>query len=93
MGPTTTEFYRLYMVPGMQHCNGGPGATTFDMIVPLDRWANGGIAPESITASKSANGAVTRTRQLSPYPQEARWKGTGSTDEAANFVCAVPDQR
>lgn len=93
MGPNTTEFYRLYMAPGMQHCSGGPGATTFDMIAPLDCWVNGGIAPESITASRFTNGVVTRTRPLCPYPQEAKWKGTGSTDEAVNFVCAAPNQR
>jgi feruloyl esterase len=79
-------------VPGMQHCSGGPGATTFDMLSPLDRWTNGGDAPESILASKSANGVLTRTRPLCPYPQEARWKGTGSTDEAANFVCKLPER-
>lgn len=90
MGPGTQQFYRLYMVPGMQHW---PGATTFDMIAPLDRWASGGVAPESIIASKLTNGAVTRTRPLCPHPQEAKWKGNGSTDDAANFVCAVPDQR
>jgi feruloyl esterase len=94
MGPGTKDFYVLYMVPGMQHCSGGPGATTFDMIAPLDNWASHGNAPRSIIASKSANGQLIRTRPLCPYPQEARWKGTGSTDDAANFVCAaasVPD--
>ena len=93
MGGNTADFYRLYMVPGMQHCSGGPGATTFDMIAPLDQWVNRGVAPESITASKAVRGVVTRTRPLCPHPQEARWKGTGSTDEAANFECAVPSQR
>ena len=61
------------------------------MIAPLDHWASAGVAPQSITASKSANGVVTRTRPLCPYPQEAHWKGTGSTDEAVNFVCSVPE--
>jgi feruloyl esterase len=91
MGAGTKDFYLLYMVPGMQHCSGGPGATTFDMIAPLDHWASAGNAPASITASKSANGQLIRTRPLCPYPQEAGWKGTGSTDEAANFVCSVPE--
>jgi feruloyl esterase len=81
------------MVPGMQHCSGGPGAATFDMLIPLDRWVNQGTAPDSITASRSTNGMVTRTRPLCPYPQEAKWKGNGSTDEAVNFVCAIPDLR
>jgi feruloyl esterase len=89
MGPDTSAFYRLYMVPGMQHCSGGPGATTFDMVAPLDRWVTQAAAPESITASRMEKGAVVRTRPLCPYPQEAIWKGSGSTDEAANFVCAV----
>ena len=78
------------MVPGMQHCTGGPGATAFDMVEPLDRWVTQSVAPESILALKLTGGVVTRTRPLCPYPQEAKWKGTGSTDEAANFVCAAP---
>jgi feruloyl esterase len=89
MGSNTAQFYRLYMVPGMQHCNGGPGATTFDMVGPLDTWVTSGAAPDSILASKLTNGAVTRTRPLCPYPQEATWKGTGSTDDAASFSCTV----
>lgn len=86
----TAEFYRLFMVPGMQHCGGGPGTSAFDMLEPLDRWADKGIAPEKVIASHLANGAVDRTRPLCPYPTEAQWKGTGSTDDAANFVCALP---
>jgi feruloyl esterase len=87
---STVEFYRLFMVPGMWHCQGGPGATAFDMLEPLDKWADKGIAPEKIIASHVTNGMVERTRPLCPYPQEAQWKGTGSTDDAANFVCALP---
>jgi feruloyl esterase len=86
----TAEFYRLFMVPGMWHCQGGPGATSFDMIEPLDQWADKGIAPEKVIASHITNGVVERTRPLCPYPREAQWKGTGSTDDAANFVCALP---
>ena len=90
MGADVPAFYRLFMVPGMQHCNGGPGATTFDMLPSLDAWATTGTAPETVIASKVMNGVVTRTRPLCPYPLEAKWKGTGSTDEAANFSCAAP---
>jgi feruloyl esterase len=86
----TLEFYRLFMVPGMQHCQGGPGATSFDMIEPLDAWADKGIAPAKVIASHVTNGVVNRTRPLCPYPQEAQWTGVGNTDDAANFVCAVP---
>ncbi len=87
----TQEFYRLFMVPGMQHCGGGPGPATFDMLEALENWVEKGIAPDRIVASHSSNGAVDRTRPLCPYPQEARWNGSGSTDDAANFVCALPE--
>jgi len=86
----TQEFYRLFMVPGMQHCGGGPGPDTFDMISALDKWVTAGVAPEKVIATKVVNGAVERSRPLCPYPQEARWTGTGSTDRAENFVCVIP---
>jgi len=86
----TKRFYRLFMVPGMQHCTGGPGPSSFDMLDALDRWADQGKPPEQIVASHSTGGKVDRTRPLCPYPQEARWKGTGSTDQAENFVCVQP---
>jgi feruloyl esterase len=92
----TKEFYRLFMVPGMQHCAGGPGPSSFDMVPPLEDWVEHGKAPERITASHLTNGRVDRTRPLCPYPLEAQFKveaqfkGAGSTDDAANFVCALP---
>jgi feruloyl esterase len=81
--------YRLYMIPGMNHCGGGDGTDTFDMISAIDGWVTTGKAPDSIPASRVRNGQVDRTRPLCPYPQQAVYKGTGSTDEAANFVCKV----
>ena len=84
----TTDFYRLFMVPGMGHCVGGPGPKTFDAIDALDHWVAQGKAPE-IIASHATNGTTDRTRPLCPYPQVAKWKGAGSTDDATNFVCAV----
>jgi feruloyl esterase len=86
----TREFYRLFMVPGMQHCNGGPGTTTFNMLDALDQWSAHGVAPDKIIASRVTNGTVDRTRPLCPYPTEAQWTGSGSTDKAENFVCALP---
>jgi feruloyl esterase len=86
MGPSTDAFYRLYMVPGMQHCSGGPGATAFDMTEPLDRWVTQNQAPETIVASKQN---PPRTHPLCPYPEQAKYKGTGSTDDAANYSCAI----
>jgi feruloyl esterase len=87
--PGASDFYRLFMVPGMQHCGGGPGPAKFDMVAALEQWVEHGTAPEKVIASHVASsGDVDRTRPLCPYPQEAQWKGTGSTDQAENFVCA-----
>ena len=83
----TDDFYRLFMVPGMGHCQGGPGPATFDALDALDTWVTKGTAPEKIVASHSTNGTVDRTRPLCPYPQTAKWKGTGSSDDAAQFNC------
>jgi feruloyl esterase len=74
----------------MQHCGGGPGPSRFDMISALEQWVEHGAAPESIPAAHVTDGIVDRTRPLCPYPQEAQWKGTGSTDVAENFVCGLP---
>jgi feruloyl esterase len=84
------HFLRLFMVPGMQHCSGGPGPDSFDSLTALERWVEHGIAPKQIIASKLTSGVVTRTRPLCPYPQVARYKGKGSTDDAANFRCEKP---
>jgi feruloyl esterase len=81
---------RLFMVPGMGHCSGGEGPNTFDMMVPLEQWVEKGEAPTRIVASHSTNGKIDRTRPLCPYPQVARYMGTGSTDEAENFTCRLP---
>jgi feruloyl esterase len=86
----TKEFYRLFMVPGMQHCTNGPGPSRFDALTALEQWVEQSKAPEEIVAAHVTGGAIDRTRPLCAYPQEARYKGTGSTDDAANFVCALP---
>jgi len=83
----TQKFFRLFMVPGMQHCSGGPGATSFDMLPALEAWVEKGTAPDRVIASRATNGRVDRTRPLCPYPQVAVYTGSGSTDDAANFVC------
>ncbi|MGA7236360.1 MAG: tannase/feruloyl esterase family alpha/beta hydrolase, partial [Bryobacteraceae bacterium] len=81
--------YRLFMVPGMAHCGGGDGASSFDMLPPLEAWIEKGSPPEQIPASRVRDGKVDRTRPLCPYPQVAVYKGKGSIDDAANFVCRV----
>ena len=77
----------LYMVPGMGHCAGGPGTDTFDTMAAIEQWVRTGSAPDAIVAAHRSAGAVDRTRPLCPYGKVARWKGTGGTDEAANFSC------
>jgi feruloyl esterase len=85
----TDGFLRLFMVPGMEHCRGGAGPNTFDAVAPLDDWVEHGVPPERIIAAHTgADGKqVDRTRPLCRYPQVARYKGSGSTDEAASFSC------
>jgi feruloyl esterase len=83
------DSYRLFMAPGMNHCGGGEGPNKIDVVSVLAKWAEEGKAPDSIVASRNDSN-VSRTRPLCPYPQTAVYKGTGSTDDAANFACKTP---
>jgi feruloyl esterase len=86
----TGSFFRLYMVPGMDHCGGGVGPNTFDALGALANWVEHKQPPDRIVASHSTNNSVDRTRPLCPYPQTAQYTGKGSTDDAANFACKLP---
>jgi feruloyl esterase len=87
----TKDFFRLFLVPGMGHCAPGPGPSTFDALTALEMWVENQVVPERIIASRTAtNEAPARTRPLCAYPLVARWKGSGSTDDAANFNCGSP---
>ena len=86
----SSEWVRLFMAPGMAHCGGGEGPDTFDKISTMERWVEHGKAPDQILASHSVNGKIDRTRPLCPYPQIAAYRGVGSIDEAANFICRSP---
>ena len=79
---------RLFMVPGMGHCGGGNGASTFDMAAALAQWVTSRKAPASIAASRVREGKSDRTRPLCPYPQIAVYKGSGDIEDAASFRCA-----
>jgi feruloyl esterase len=92
-GKDTPQFLRLFMVPGMQHCGGGPGPNNFDGVTALEEWVEDGIAPEKIIAFHSTAGEIDRVRQLCPYPQVAVYRGKGSTNRAANFACRLPRQK
>jgi len=103
------DFYRLFMVPGMAHCGGGPGANAFgngingpspsdaadDLLSALDRWVENRHPPDTIIATKYVNDNPTQgiafQRPLCPYPQIAKYRGSGSTTSAASFACAKPD--
>ena len=86
----TSNEIRLFMVPGMNHCGGGEGPNTFDKMAVITSWVEQGKTPERIVASHSTAGQVDRTRPLCPYPQIAKYKGTGNIDESQNFVCSAP---
>jgi feruloyl esterase len=91
----TQQYARLYMVPGMFHCSGGPGPNVFDALTPLVTWVEGGVAPDTITATKfvaDTPPAVAMTRPLCVYPKVAKYNGSGNTNIAANFTC-VTDER
>jgi feruloyl esterase len=89
-GAATPDFLRLFMVPGMTHCSGGNGLDRFDAMTALINWVEKGKAPDSLAAAQARGGQVVRTRPLCPHPQVAKYSGTGSIDEAANFSCAAP---
>jgi feruloyl esterase len=83
----TDDFARLFMAPGMLHCAGGTGPNAFDAVTALEQWVEHGTKPAQLVASHSTNGVVDRTRPLCPFPQVAVYRGSGSIDEAASFVC------
>jgi len=83
----TDGFYRLFMIPGMAHCGGGPGLVRFSGMDALVKWVEQGTAPESIVASGRPGGVETE-RPVCPYPQVAKYRGSGDIHQAASFVCA-----
>lgn len=90
-----SEFARLFPVPGMGHCAGGPATDKFDFLTPLVNWVEQGQAPESVaavsrTAAQNADLndiPVGRTRPLCAYPKVARYNGVGAIDDARSFNC------
>ena len=95
-----SDFLRLYGVPGMGHCSGGPATDQADFISPLVAWVEQGRAPGSIVATARGAGnvggvnaevpadwAANRTRPLCPYPSTARYLRHGDPELASSFVC------
>ena len=74
---------------GHESLSGGPGTDTFDKMKAIEDWVRTGSSPGRIEAAHSTNGVVDRTRPLCPLGQVAKWNGSGSTDDAANFACVA----
>jgi feruloyl esterase len=84
------DFIRLFMMPGVNHCFGGPGPNQANWVGAEDRWREASIPPSRIDAVHVTNNRVDMTRPLCPYPQIATYSGKGSTNDAANFSCKAP---
>lgn len=89
---------RLFMVPGMDHCAGGEGASQFDTLAAIDAWATTGLAPNRIVATRGGAGGPPGapqlppiSRPLCPYPLYAKYDGSGDEADEANFSCAMPE--
>ena len=92
--PNVRDFARMFMMPGVLHCAGGPGPDTVDWASVIDDWVVKGQAPERVIARKvGAAGAVSRTRPLCVYPQRAVYTGTGSLDDDKSFSCSTAASR
>jgi feruloyl esterase len=89
-GEAARAHVRLFMAPGVAHCWGGEGPYVIDALSALERWVEQGEAPERILATRPLEGGGTRSRPLCPWPQVARYRGSGSSDDAASFACAAP---
>ena len=79
------EWSRMFLVPGMAHCGGGPALDNFDMLNAVVNWVEKGTAPDEVTATGQA--FPGRSRPLCAYPKHAQYNGTGDTEKAENFAC------
>ena len=85
--PAATDSVRLFLAPGVLHCGGGAGPDRFDSLTAMEQWVEKGTPPASMIATK-ANQPISRP--LCPYPQLAKYKGTGDTNDAVSFACSAP---
>jgi feruloyl esterase len=84
------NFARLFVVPGMNHCSGGPSTDNFDMFPEVVNWVEKGVAPNSVVANASSPGffgVASRSRPLCAYPKQSRYNGSGDINVASNFSC------
>jgi hypothetical protein len=89
----TQDFFRLFLIPGVHHCAGGPGLTDFDALTLLETWVEKGQPPDVMIASRTVNGVTERTRPIYPYPALARYSGHGDPKQASSFVPFDPTRR
>ncbi|MDT8398584.1 MAG: tannase/feruloyl esterase family alpha/beta hydrolase [Pseudomonadales bacterium] len=92
LGGEQSDWMRLYLMPGMGHCQGGIGPDQADFLGALASWREAGVAPEQITAARIREGRVDMTRPLCPYPAVATWDGQGNPDDAASYSCQESDR-
>ncbi|HWV92776.1 MAG TPA: tannase/feruloyl esterase family alpha/beta hydrolase [Vicinamibacterales bacterium] len=81
------DFARLFMVPGMAHCRGGDGPDSFDTIAAMEQWREQGVTPTQMMGTNQRSGL---SRPLCPYPQYAKYKGSGDLKDAKNWACTAP---
>jgi Tannase and feruloyl esterase/Tannase-like family of unknown function (DUF6351) len=82
------SFARLFLIPGANHCGGGPSTSSADFFSPVVNWVENGVAPDSVVGTAPNNTPWPgRTRPLCPYPEYAHYKGSGDINVASNFVC------
>ena len=83
-----SEWSRMFLVPGMAHCGGGPALDHFDMLTAVVSWVEKGTAPDAVIATGQA--FPGRSRPLCAYPKHAQYTGTGDSQDARNFQCQDP---
>jgi hypothetical protein len=88
----TQDFFRLFLIPGVHHCSGGPGLTDFDALTLLENWVEKGQAPDVLVAGRKVNGVTERTRPVYPHPILARYSGKGDPKHASSFVPFEPNR-
>ena len=89
--PSKDEFLRLYLLPGVHHCGGGPGPSEIDWLQVISDWVERSSAPDRLVAKKrNDEGMIVIERPIYPYPVTVRYKGTGDPNDAGSFE---PDER
>jgi feruloyl esterase len=86
----TQDFFRTFVVPGMGMCPGFSNADAFNPLAAMEQWREKNVPPDKILASYIADGKTYKTHPVCPYPQVAIYRGSGDTNDAANFTCGVP---